>query len=81
MAYFLADGALNGLDRQAECKVLVNSQPADNAEAWSEFMVVVAPKDLPDGIYRISFAGNIGYTQKHNGICCCKPAGRIPQAC
>jgi len=62
-------GYLMGMDRQVECKVSAFevSLPDGDSDDYALVMISDAPKDLPDGRYRLIFDGRVIPVQRHNG--------------
>jgi hypothetical protein len=65
---FLVAGVLKDTGREVRCKILAQMEFAESIQVYSQFMVVHAPKGLPDGLYDLSFDGYAGKTQKLDGL-------------
>lgn len=69
-------GTLHGMGRIADCD-LVAWKPSEPDR--SEFRVIFAPLDLPDGEYQVEFDGRCGPGSKKQGrwqVGRCQPASR-----
>jgi hypothetical protein len=73
----LAAGVLKGIAREVRCKVLAQRESAESILLYSHFMVVEAPKGLPDGVYDLSFDGCTGKVQKLDGLWVHQTAARF----
>lgn len=66
--FTLIDGVLSGYGIDACCKVLASADASDSIGIRCEFMVVEAPRNLPDGIYTVSFNRHTAMTRKLDGM-------------
>lgn len=64
----LVSGTLEGMGRQAICKILAERDLGVPSGSYSQFMVVETLEDIPDGIYRVHFEGYSCSTRKLDGL-------------
>lgn len=63
----LVQGVLTGVGREANCEVLVWQDSRSKLRPFSQFRVISAPLDLPDGAYVVIFSGRAFSTRKERG--------------
>lgn len=63
----LVQGVLTGMGREAPCEILVWRDGRSNLRPYSQFRVVDAPLDLPDGAYVVAFQDRAFPTKKERG--------------
>ena len=62
-----AHGLLQGLDREAECKLILWKERSTRGRVYVRCRIVDEPSDLPEGPYTLSFAGHKVETRKFDG--------------
>ena len=63
----LVQGVLTGMGREAECEILAWQDGRSNLRPYSQFRVISAPLDLPDGAYVVAFSSRAFSTRKERG--------------
>lgn len=67
MSATLVEGVLTGMGHETDCEVLVWQDGRSNQRPYSQFRVIGAPLDLPDGIYVVAFQERAFPTKKDQG--------------
>lgn len=67
MSAILVQGILTGVGREAACEILVWQDGRSNLRPYSQFRVVGAPLDIPDGTYVVAFRDRAFPTKKERG--------------
>lgn len=63
----LLEGVLTGMGREAQCEILVWQERRSSLRPYSQFRVIAAPLDLPDGAYVVAFHSRAFPTAKERG--------------
>lgn len=63
----LVRGTLEGTGRESACDVLVWKADSGRRPIFTQFRVIDAPADLPDGRYLLVLEGRVFSTAKENG--------------
>lgn len=62
-----AHGLLKGMDREAECRLILWKERSTAGRVYVRCRIVDEPADLPEGPYTLSFAGHQVETRKFDG--------------
>ena len=63
----LVQGVLTGMGRESECEILAWRDGRSKLRPYSQFRVISAPLDLPDGAYVVAFRGRAFSTRRERG--------------